>query len=61
VRTELGLLTAEFNASHTFRIWNRCLVGAEDAIDKGTLQPDQIATAEVKACDPKPDPSAPQK
>jgi hypothetical protein len=58
MRTELGLLTAEFNASGTFRIWNRCLAGAEGSILKGDLQQSQIAAAEFKACDPKPaDPS----
>jgi hypothetical protein len=54
MRTELGLLTGEFNASNVFRIWNRCLAGAQDSILKENLQPAQIYAAEFKACDPRP-------
>jgi hypothetical protein len=54
MRTELSLLTAELNTSNTFRIWNRCLAGAEGSILKGNIQQKQIAIAEYKACDPKP-------
>ena len=54
MRTELGLLTAEYNASNVFRVWNRCLAGAQESIIKGDIQPAQISSAEFKACDPKP-------
>ena len=61
MRTELGLLTAEHNTSNIFRIWNRCLAGAQGSIMKGDIQSAQISAAEFKACDPKPQPSALQK
>jgi hypothetical protein len=54
MRAELGLLTAEYNASNVFRIWNRCLAGAQESIIKGDIQPAQISSAEFKACDPRP-------
>jgi hypothetical protein len=52
MRTYLALLSDEAQATRIFRIWIRCMGGAEDSIVRGDLGMTQIFAAEKKFSDP---------
>jgi hypothetical protein len=49
LRTYLGLLTAESQATHILLEWDRNIQGAEDTIRSGDLRLEAILTAERKS------------
>jgi uncharacterized coiled-coil protein SlyX len=53
IRTYLALLSDEAQATRIFRIWIRCMNGAEDSIVRGNLEMTQLFAAEKKFSDPK--------
>jgi hypothetical protein len=55
LRTYLGLLTAEAEATHILQEWDRNIQGAEETILNGDLRLDAILAAEKKAAATHPD------